>query len=95
MRSGAELEQHRREPERRDGTGHRGPLVGELSQRRAHEDAQPLVRRPYPRGPVLSVRHVPVIAQPAVDVRRYRRRMVIVTEVERSDDVGVTVSQQL
>ncbi len=58
VRSSPELEQHRREPQRRDGTGHRGTLVGELGQRGAHEDAQTLVRGPDRDVPRLPLRHL-------------------------------------
>ena len=37
--SSAELEHHRRQPQRRDRTCDRGTFLGELDQRGAHEDA--------------------------------------------------------
>jgi hypothetical protein len=58
VRSGAELEQHRGEPECRDGPGDRRTLRGELRQRGAHEDAQTLVRRPDRDRALLVHRHV-------------------------------------
>ena len=64
VRSGTELEQHRREPQRRDGTGHRGTLLGELGQRGAHEDAQTLVRGPDRDVARLLLRHLSASRRP-------------------------------
>ena len=55
--SGPELEDHRRQPERRDRPGDRSPLRGELGQRRADEDAQPLVGCPDRRRHLVVSRH--------------------------------------
>jgi hypothetical protein len=40
------LQQHRRQPQRRDGPLHRAPLFGQLAKRGADEHPQALVRRP-------------------------------------------------
>jgi hypothetical protein len=72
VRSSPELEEHRREPERRDGTGDSGALIGELSERGAHEDAQPLIRRPNLYVALIVLRHAPIlvmIRRPSLDGR--------------------------
>ena len=45
MRARAELEHHRRQLHPLDGIADGAPFVGELAQRRAHEDPEPLVGR--------------------------------------------------
>ena len=44
---------------RRDGTGHRGALIGELGKRGAHEDAQALIRRPNVHQALIALGHTP------------------------------------
>ena len=57
MRSSAELEHDRREPECRDGATNRRTLLGELGQRGTDEDAQTLVRGPDRDLALLGHRH--------------------------------------
>ena len=60
VRPGPQLEHHRRQPQRRDGTRDRPPLVGQLAQRGTHEHPQALVRRPDGHVTLRGRAHLPL-----------------------------------
>jgi len=58
------LEHHRGQPQRRNGTRHRPPLLGQLTQRGADKHPNPPVRRPDDRLIPPSLAHRPPLIRP-------------------------------